>query len=167
MLTRQLGPEGPTISAIGLGAMLLSISGRPPEDQAIGTIHAALDHGVNFIDTADAYCQGDREFNHNEKLLAKALKGRTEQVTVATKVACRRPGGAWTVDAKPDYLKKAAHDCLAARGVDCLDLLQLHAPDSRVPFADSVGALAELRTAGKVRLVGLSNVTVEHIEEGA
>ena len=162
---RKLGPDGPTVSAVGLGGMLLSISGRPPEDQAIRTIHAALDAGINFIDTADAYCLDDGEFNHHERLIAKALTGRKESVLVATKCACRRPGGAWTVDARPEYMKEAAHKSLAALGVDCLDVLQLHAPDSRVPFADSVGALAELRSEGKVRWVGLSNVTVAQIDE--
>jgi aryl-alcohol dehydrogenase-like predicted oxidoreductase len=162
--TRTLGKDGPTLSPIGLGGMLLSISGRPPEDQAIRTIHAALDAGITLIDTADAYCLDDSDFNHNERLIAKALAGRRESVLVATKCACRRPGGAWTVDARPEYLMEAAHKSLAALGVDCLDLLQLHAPDARVPFADSVGALADLRQQGKVRFVGLSNVTVAQIE---
>lgn len=145
--------------------MLLSISGRPPEDQAVRTIYAALDAGIRLIDTADAYCLDESDFNHNERLIAKALSGSSERVVVATKCACRRPGGAWTVDARPEYLHEAAHKSLAALGVDCLDVLQLHAPDSRVPFADSVGALAELREQGKVRWVGLSNVTVSQIEQ--
>ena len=153
------------MSAIGLGGMLLSISGRPPEDQAIRVIHAALDAGVSLIDTADAYCIDENDFNHNERLIAKALSGRRESVVVATKCACRRPGGAWTVDARPEYLEEAAHKSLEALEVDCLDVLQLHAPDSRVPFADSVGALSKLREQGKVRWVGLSNVTVRQIEE--
>jgi aryl-alcohol dehydrogenase-like predicted oxidoreductase len=153
------------VSAIGLGAMLLSIGGRPPEDQAIRTIHAALDAGVLLIDTADAYCLDDSDFNHNERLIARALAGRSESVVVATKCACRRPGGAWTVDARPQYLKQAAERSLTALGVSAIDLLQLHAPDSRVPFADSVGALAELRQQGKVRWVGLSNVSAAQIEE--
>ena len=165
MQKRQLGPDGPAVSAVGLGGMLLSISGRPPEDQAVATIHAALDAGVTFIDTADAYCMDERDMNHNERLIASALAGRSETVVVATKCACRRPGGAWTVDARPEYLEEAAHASLAALGVEALDLLQLHAPDSHVPFADSVGALAKLREAGKVKLVGLSNVNVKQIEE--
>jgi aryl-alcohol dehydrogenase-like predicted oxidoreductase len=162
---RKLGPDGPTVSAVGFGGMLLSISGRPPEDQAIRTIYEALDAGVTFIDTADSYCLDESDFNHNERLIKKALSGRSESVIVATKCACRRPGGAWTVDARPEYLKEAAHKSLAALEVDCLDVLQLHAPDSRVPFADSVGALADLQREGKVRWVGLSNVNVAQIEE--
>lgn len=165
MRPRRIGADGPTVSGVGLGAMLLSISGRPPEDRAIATIHAALDEGVTFIDTADAYCLDDSEFNHNERLIARALKGRSEKVLVATKAACRRPGGAWTVDARPEYLIEAAHASLRALGVEAIDLLQLHAPDGRVPFADSVGALAELHRQGKVRFVGLSNVNVSHVEQ--
>ncbi len=165
MQQRQLGTDGPVVSAVGLGGMLLSISGRPPEDQATATIHAALEAGVTFIDTADAYCLDEREMNHNEELIARALAGRSEKVVVATKCACRRPGGAWTVDARPEYLEEAAHASLKALGVEALDLLQLHAPDSHVPFADSVGALAKLRDAGKVKLVGLSNVNVKQIDE--
>jgi aryl-alcohol dehydrogenase-like predicted oxidoreductase len=165
MKTRRLGVGGPAVSAIGLGGMLLSINGRPPRAQAVRTIHAALDAGVTIIDTADAYCLDDHEFHHNEELIAEALAGRSEHVTVATKCACRRPGGAWTVDARPEYLIEAAHASLKALGVDTIDVLQLHAPDSRVPFADSVEALAQLSEQGKVRWVGLSNVSVAQIEQ--
>lgn len=165
MKNRRLGPDGPEISAVGLGAMLLSISGRPPEDRAIDVIDAALDAGITFLDTADAYCIDDRDFNHNEGLIARALARRSEKVLVGTKCACKRPGGAWTVDARPEVLKAAAEASLKALGVECLDLLQLHAPGDRVPFAESVGALAELRAEGKVRYVGLSNVSAKEIEE--
>jgi aryl-alcohol dehydrogenase-like predicted oxidoreductase len=161
---RQLGADGPQVNPIGLGAMLLSIAGRPPEAQAIRVVHAAIDAGVTFIDTADAYCLDETDFNHNERLLAKALAHKSPSgIIVATKCACRRPGGAWTVDARPEYLTEAAHASLRALGVETLDLLQLHAPDSRVPFDDSVGALAELQRQGKVRHVGLSNVSVQEI----
>src|SRR5689334_174125 len=109
MIPRRLGAEGPEVSPIGLGAMLLSIGGRPPEAQAIRVVHAALDAGITFIDTADAYCLDESEFNHNERLLAKALAQKpTSGVIVATKCACRRPSGAWTVDARPEYLMEAA-----------------------------------------------------------
>lgn len=166
MTPRRLGVDGPDVSPIGLGAMLLSIAGRPPEAQAIRVVHAALDAGLTFIDTADAYCLDENDFNHNERLLAKALAQKSSAVvTVATKCACRRGGGAWTVDARPEYLTEAAHASLRALGVSTLDLLQLHAPDSRVPFDESVGALAELRRQGKVRHVGLSNVSVQEIAQ--
>src|SRR5690242_17800040 len=115
MTPRRLGVDGPEVSPIGLGAMLLSIGGRPPEAQAIRVVHAALDAGLTFIDTADAYCLDENDFNHNERLLAKALGQKpSASVTVATKCACRRPGGAWTVDARPEYLTEAAHASLRA-----------------------------------------------------
>ena len=165
MQVRKLGPDGPTVSCIGLGTMLLSISGRPPEDQGIRVIQAALDHGISLIDTADCYCYDHNDFHHNEKLVLKALKGRRDQVTIMTKVGCRRPGGAWTIDARPEYLTEAAHNCLKSLGVDTIDLLALNSPDSRVPFAESVGALARLKEQGKIRHVGLCNAQVSHIEE--
>lgn len=164
MKQRKLGADGPEVGAVGMGSMLLSISGRPPDDQARGTVQAALDAGVTLFDTADAYCMDETDFNHNERLLAKLL-ARRRDVVIATKCGCRRPGGAWTVDARPQRLKEAAHASLEALGTDTIDVLQLHAPDANVPFAESVGALKELRDAGKVQHVGLSNVTVKHIEE--
>ena len=164
MQTRRLGADGPEVSAIALGGMLLSITGRPPEDQGVAVIYAALENGVTLIDTADAYSTDERDFNHNEKLIAKALRRRRWTVQVATKVGCRRPGGAWTVDAHPDYLVQAAHRCLDALNVETIDVLQLHAPDVRVPFEDSVGALARLREQGKARHLGLCNVTIEQVE---
>lgn len=165
MQYRNLGADGPTISAIGLGGMLLSIQGRPPKDAAIETIHCALSKGITLIDTADAYCLDDSDFNHNENLIREALRGRTENVLVATKVGCVRPGGAWRVDARPDRLLSAAEASLKALNRNTIDLLQLHSPDSRVPFADSVGALRQLVDQGKVRYVGLSNVTAPQIAE--
>lgn len=165
MQSRKLGPDGPLVSCVGLGTMLLSISGRPPEDQGIRVIQAAVDHGINVIDTADCYCYDQNDFHHNEKLILKALKGRRDQVTVMTKVGCRRPGGAWTIDARPEYLTEAANNILQALGIETIDLLALNSPDSRVPFADSVGALARLKEQGKVRQVGLCNVQVNQIEE--
>ncbi len=165
MQSRKLGREGPTVSAVAFGGMLLSISGRPPEEQALRVLFTALDNGISLIDTADAYCLDEEtDFNHNERLIARALKQRRAQALVMTKVACRRPGGAWTVDARPEYLIEATHRCLKALGTETIDILQLHAPDSRVSFEDSVGALARLREQGKAAQIGLSNVGVEHIE---
>jgi aryl-alcohol dehydrogenase-like predicted oxidoreductase len=167
MKQRQLGPDGPQVSAIGLGGMYMSITGRPDEAQAIGAIHAALDAGVTFIDTADVYCLDDRDIGHNERLIARALVGRREGVTVATKGGLRRPNGAWTRDGSPEHLTEACEKSLIALGVDVIDLYQLHAPDSKVPFIESVGAIARLREAGKVRRVGLSNVDAQEIAEAA
>jgi aryl-alcohol dehydrogenase-like predicted oxidoreductase len=163
MNERQLGPDGPLVSAVGLGGMYMSVAGRPDEGQAIRTIHAALDAGITLIDTADVYCLDDGDIGHNERLIAKALAGRSERVVVATKGGLRRPNGAWTRDGRPERLIAACEASLRALGVAAIDLYQLHAPDSAVPFADSVGALALLREQGKVLRVGLSNVTAEQV----
>jgi aryl-alcohol dehydrogenase-like predicted oxidoreductase len=166
MKQRRLGPDGPMVSAIGLGGMYMSITGRPDEAQAIRTIHAAIDAGVTLIDTADVYCLDDADLGHNERLIAKALaeKGRAS-VLVATKGGLRRPKGAWTRDARPEHLAKACDASLAALGVETIELYQLHAPDPSVPFAESVGALERLRKAGKVKRIGLSNVSAAELAE--
>lgn len=153
------------VSAIGLGGMPMSISGRPQEATAIAVIHAAIEAGVTLIDTADCYCLDDGDIGHNERLISKALRGRREQVVVATKGGVERPGGAWTTNGRPEHLRSACERSLAALGVDIIDVYQLHAPCDEVKFADSVGALARLREEGKVRHVGLSNVSVGEIEE--
>jgi aryl-alcohol dehydrogenase-like predicted oxidoreductase len=159
MKERRLGPDGPRVSVVGLGCMYLSLDGRPEEAHAIHTIHAALDVGVTLLDTADVYCIDDDDIGHNERLIAKALVGRRERVVVASKGGLRRPRGEWTRDGRPEHLVAACEASLKALGVDAIDLYHLHEPDPAVPFADSVGALARLRAQGKVRLVGLSNVT--------
>ena len=163
MKQRRLGPDGPMVSAVGLGGMYMAITGRPEEAQAIRTIHAALDAGVTLIDTADVYCLDENDIGHNERLIAKALAGRGEQVTVATKGGLLRPRGAWTRDGRPEHLIAACEASLKALGVATIELYQLHAPDSDVPFVESVGALARLREQGKVRRVGLSNVSAEEL----
>ena len=150
---------------IGLGAMPLALEGRPDEAQGIRVIHAALDAGVNLIDTADAYCVGEDEVGHNERLIAKALKGRRDGVLVATKAGHIRPGGAWEVDGRPEHIRAACEASLKALDTDRIDLYQYHRPDPNVPYAETVGAFKELQDEGKVRWVGLSNCTVEQLEE--
>jgi aryl-alcohol dehydrogenase-like predicted oxidoreductase len=167
MNLRPLGPSGPLVSAVGLGGMYLSITGRPDEAAAVRTIHAALDAGVTFIDSADVYCLDENDIGHNERLIARALAGRPERVTVATKGGLRRPRGAWTRDARPEHLAAACEASLRALGVAAIDLYQLHAPDTAVPFADSIGALARLRDQGKILRVGLSNVSADELAEAA
>ncbi|MER5266592.1 aldo/keto reductase [Actinosynnema sp. NPDC002837] len=163
MLTRRIG--GVEVSAIGLGAMPMSLEGRPDRAQAIGTIRAALDKGVTLIDTADAYSADDRDFGHNEELIAEALKG-VNGVMVATKGGHTRvPGGGWEVDGRPEYLKAACEASLRRLGVDAIDLYQFHRPDPAVPTAESVGALAELLDAGKIKLAGVSNFNPAQIRE--
>jgi aryl-alcohol dehydrogenase-like predicted oxidoreductase len=150
---------------IGLGGMPLALDGRPDEAQGIRTIQAALDAGVTLIDTADAYCRGEDEVGHNERLIAKALKGRRDGVIVATKAGHIRPGGAWELDGRPEHIRAACEASLKALDTDRIDLYQFHRPDPNVPYAESVGAFKELQDEGKVRWVGLSNCTVEQLEE--
>jgi aryl-alcohol dehydrogenase-like predicted oxidoreductase len=145
--------------------MPMSLAGRPEEQRSIRTIHAAVDAGVDLIDTADAYCDDEDDFGHNERLIAKALKGRRDRVLVATKGGHIRPGGRWELDGRPEHLRNACEASLQRLGTDRIDLYQFHRPDPNVPFAESVGALRDLRDEGKVRLVGVSNVTVAQIEE--
>jgi aryl-alcohol dehydrogenase-like predicted oxidoreductase len=166
MQTRTIGRVA--VSAIGLGGMPMSIEGRPDEDRSIRTIHAALDAGVTLIDTADAYHVNAGETGHNERLIAKALAtypGDTSQVLVATKGGHLRPGdGSWTIDGSPEHLRAAVDASLKALGTDTIGLYQFHRPDPKVPYAESVGVLKELLDAGKIRLAGISNASVEQID---
>lgn len=164
MQTRALGDL--TVSAIGLGGMPLSVEGRPDEAQAVRTVHAALDAGVTLIDTADAYSIGADDVGHNEQLIAKALAtwGGSSDVLVATKGGhTRTPDGDWEVDGTPEHLRAACVASLRALGVDAIGLYQFHRPDPRVPYAESLGAIEELRAEGKVQLVGISNADPDQI----
>ncbi|HEX3233320.1 MAG TPA: aldo/keto reductase [Gemmatimonadales bacterium] len=166
MNLRPLGPDGPPVTAIGYGGMHLSIQDRPPEAQALAVLRVVLDAGVTLLDTADAYCLDQHDVGHNERLIARALRtwgGDRGTVQVATKGGIVRRNGAWESDARPAHLRAACDRSLRALEVEQIDLYQLHAPDPRVPFAESIGALEELRREGKVRRVGLSNVSVEQI----
>ncbi|MEU1012453.1 aldo/keto reductase [Streptomyces sp. NPDC005890] len=158
-----------TVSAIGLGAMPLSIEHRPDERRAIATIHAALDAGVTLIDTADSYHWHADEAGHNELLIARALArygGDTSGVLIATKGGRGRPGdGSWTVTGAPEHLKHAAEASAKRLGLDAIGLYQLHKPDPAVPWAESVGALRELLDAGTIRAAGISNVTTTQIRQ--
>jgi len=149
---------------IGLGGMPMSLAGRPPEERSISAIHAAIDAGVNLIDTADAYCIDGSEMGHNERLIARALRGRRDDVIVATKGGHTRPGGAWALDGRPEYLRQACEASLRALETDRIDLYQFHRPDPDVPYEESIGAFKELQDEGKVRWVGISNANVEQIE---
>jgi aryl-alcohol dehydrogenase-like predicted oxidoreductase len=166
MRTRKIGQI--SVGAIGLGGMPMSIEGRPDEERSIRTIHAALDAGVTLIDTADAYHLHAGETGHNERLIAKALAsyaGDASDVLVATKGGHLRPGdGSWTVDGSPAHLRAAAEASLKTLGVDAIGLYQFHRTDPKVPYAESVGALKELLDAGKIRMAGISNATIEQID---
>lgn len=161
MLSRRLGPWD--VSCIGLGAMPLSVEGRPEEAEAIAVIHAALDAGMTWIDTADVYCLDHRDIGHNERLIARAIRGRN--VLVATKGGLERPDGDWTCNGRAQHMQAACEASIRALGAERIALYQIHAPDDEVPWAETVGAVARLREQGKVEAVGLSNVTVEQIEE--
>ncbi len=148
--------------------MYLSITGRPSEDDAVRTLHAALDAGITLLDTADVYCFDQSDIGHNERIIARALREKPgAKVIVATKGGLERPGGAWTRNAKPAHLRAACEASLKALGRERIDLYQLHAPDPEVPYTDSVGELARLRVEGKIAHIGLSNVAVRHIQLAA
>lgn len=165
--TRKIG--GTAVSAVGLGAMLLSLSGRPDERQAVRTIHAALDAGVTLIDTADAYCMDGPEMGHNERLIAQAVRswrGDPDAVVIATKGGhYRSRDGAWLVNGRPEYLRRACEASLAALGFDTITLYQHHRPDPGVAYEDSIGALKGLQEEGKVRFIGIGNASVAQIRQ--
>ena len=163
---RQLANTSIEVYAVGLGAMPLSLDGRPDEVQALGVIDAFVDGGGNFIDSANVYCVDDSDVGHNEKLITKALSKleESDNIIVATKGGLRRPRGTWTVDASPEWLRQSCEKSLTDLDTDSIFLYQLHAPDADVPLTDSVGELARLKSEGKIQHIGLSNVTVEHVQ---
>jgi pyridoxine 4-dehydrogenase len=153
-----------TVKRLGFGAMRLcgpGIWGWPADrENALRVLRRALDLGVNFMDTADAYGP-----NVNEEQIAQALYPYPTDLVIATKGGSIRSGpGEWSRDGRPEHLEAACEGSLRRLKVDRIDLYQLHAVDPRVPFEDQVGALRELRDAGKIRLVGLSNVSLEQLE---
>jgi aryl-alcohol dehydrogenase-like predicted oxidoreductase len=157
---------GVDVFPIGLGEMPMSLAGRPDEERSIRTIHAALDAGATLIDTADVYAYDDRDIGHGERLVAKALKGRRDDVIVATKGGMTRARDrSWGNDGRPEHIRAACEASLRALETDRIDLYQFHRPDSNVPYAESLGAFKELQDEGKVRWVGISNATVTQIEE--
>lgn len=161
-MKREIGNTGVSVFPIGLGAMPLSIRDRPDEDAAIRVLHAAWEAGIQLVDTANVYCLDDSDIGHNERLIRKALEQRpSSDVYVATKGGLRRPRGGWETDGRPEHLKRSCEKSLEDLGTDTIFLYQLHDPDPRVPFEDSIGALVELREEGKVRHIGVSNVTLE------
>lgn len=165
MQQRRIGNR--QVGAIGLGAMPMSIEGRPDERRSVATIHAALDAGVTLIDTADAYHLHADEVGHNETLIARALSsygGDTSHVLVATKGGHLRPGdGSWTLDGSPAHLRQACQASLKRLGVDAIGLYQFHRPDPAVPYEDSVGAVRDLLDEGLIQMAGISNANPDRI----
>ena len=153
-----------TVNRLGFGAMRLTGEGiwGPPRDRAasIAVLRRAVELGVNFIDTADSYGP-----NVSEELIAEALAPYPKDLVIATKGGWNRPGpNQWTHDASPAHLREAVEGSLKRLRLDRIDVYQLHVPDPVVPFDASIETLANMQSEGKIRLVGLSNVTVEHIE---
>jgi len=168
METKQLGNTDITISAIGLGAMPMSLSSRPPESQAIAVIHRALELGVTLIDTADSYCQDESDKHHNERLIHKALQqyqGDTRHVTVATKGGLMRPNGSWTRNGNPDHLRETIRVSFEALGGSKpIDVWQYHAPDPNYTIEEALAPAKEAVNEGLIRFVGVSNFSVEQIK---
>ncbi|MEO7157762.1 MAG: aldo/keto reductase [Vicinamibacterales bacterium] len=161
MEQRALGPTGLTVSAEGLGCMGMSeFYGSGDEAASIATIRRAIDLGVTFLDTADMYGP-----HTNERLIGQAVAGRRDQVTIATKFGnMRAADGAFLgVNGKPDYVKSACEGSLQRLGVDTIDLYYQHRVDATVPIEETVGAMAELVTAGKVRYIGLSEAGAQTV----
>jgi aryl-alcohol dehydrogenase-like predicted oxidoreductase len=166
VIARQLGREGPPVGAIALGCMGMSEFYAPvAEGDAIAAIHRALDLGMTLVDTSDMYGRGE-----NERLVGRALRGRREQAVLATKTGLLRRADdpQWRgVDGHPAYVRAACDASLARLGVDYVDLYYLHRVDPQVPLEETVGALAELVAAGKVRRIGLSETTPEQLARAA
>jgi pyridoxine 4-dehydrogenase len=161
--TLTLGNEL-TVNRLGFGAMRLTGDGvwGPPKDRAgaIAVLRRAVELGVNFMDTADSYGP-----NVSEELIAEALAPYPKDLVIATKGGWNRPGpNQWTHDASPAHLREAVEGSLRRLRLDRIDLYQLHTPDPVVPLDASIETLANMQSEGKIRLIGLSNVTVEHIE---
>ena len=160
MEKRRLGTQGLEVSALGLGCMGMSeFYGTTDEGEAIATIHRALELGVDFLDTADMYGRGA-----NEKLVGKAIRDRRDRVVLATKFGnVRNDDGSREVRGDPEYVRQACDASLRRLGLDHVDLYYQHRVDFRVPIEETVGAMAELVRAGKVRHLGLSEASPETI----
>ncbi|MBX9345752.1 aldo/keto reductase [Chromobacterium vaccinii] len=166
MQKRTLGRNGPQVSALGLGCMGMSAFYGPRDDaESLATLDAALDLGVNFLDTADMYGP-----HSNERLLARLLARRRGEVVLATKFGIvldpdnpARRG----VNGHPDYVRSSCEGSLKRLGVDCIDLYYLHRVDPLVPIEETVGAMAELVQAGKVRYLGLSEASADTLRRAA
>jgi aryl-alcohol dehydrogenase-like predicted oxidoreductase len=165
MEVRQLGRVGPTVSAIGLGCMPMSGTyGNTTDADGIATIHRALDLGITLLDTADVYGNG-----HNEQLVGQAIRGRRDEVVLATKFgnvrdSQGRPAG---ISGRPKYVREACDASLARLGVDTIDLYQQHRVDPDTPIEETVGAMAELVQEGKVRYLGLSEALTPDLRRAA
>jgi aryl-alcohol dehydrogenase-like predicted oxidoreductase len=162
---------GRQVSAIGLGAMPLSMNNdkeTPSHEDAIATVHAALDAGITFIDTADVYAPAWNEIGHNERIVGEAVStwgGDTTDVLIATKGGITRSDGeVWGRDGNASYLRHAVEKSLENLGVDVIDLYQYHRPDRWLVYGEVMATLATLQQEGLIRAIGISNASVEEIE---
>jgi aryl-alcohol dehydrogenase-like predicted oxidoreductase len=163
MNRRTLGNGGPQVSALGLGCMGMSeFYGQGDEKESMAVIHRALDLGMNFLDTADTYGLGK-----NEELVGRAIKDRRDEVVLATKFGLKREDGTRTVENSPEYIRAACDASLQRLGVDHIDLYYMHRRNPDVPIEESVGTMAELVEQGKVRHLGLSEVSAETLRKAA
>ena len=159
---RQLGRNGPSVSAVGLGCMPLSGTyGEADDAQSIALIHHAIDVGINHLDSSDMYGWG-----HNEDLVGAALKGRRDNVVLATKFGqIKTDGGGNGVNGRPEYVREACAASLKRLGVDVIDLYYQHRVDPDVAVEETVGAMAELVKTGKVRFLGLSEASPDRVRK--
>lgn len=160
---RKLGHSGLEVSRIGLGCMGMSeFYGAHDDAESLDTLLKAIDSGVNFFDTADMYGKG-----HNETLLGTAIKLYRDDVVIATKFGIVRDGGDRRIDGRPEYVKTACDASLQRLKIETIDLYYQHRPDPETPIEETVGAMAELITAGKVRHLGLSEASPEELRRAA
>ena len=169
MHTRTLGPF--TVSAIGFGGMPLSMNNDkavPSESEAIATVHAALDAGITFIDTADIYAPAWNEMGHNEALIARAVAswgGNSDDILIATKGGITRgEGETWGRDGSLPYLRSAVENSLRNLNTDSIGLYHYHRPDRWLVYGDVMQSLATLKSEGKIQSIGISNASIEEIE---
>jgi aryl-alcohol dehydrogenase-like predicted oxidoreductase len=161
--TLMLGWQGLIVSTLGLGCMSISQSYGPADEQeSIATIHRAIELGTFFLDTANVYGNG-----HNERLVGRAIADRRDKVILATKFGLRQDDGSLDIDGRPTYVKSSCDASLARLGVEYIDLYYQHRVDPAVPIEDTVGAMAELVQAGKVRYLGLSEASIDSLKRAA
>jgi aryl-alcohol dehydrogenase-like predicted oxidoreductase len=160
MRMQRLGSNGPQVSALGLGCGRMSLQRPRQDEESIATLEAALDAGINFLDTGDFYGMG-----HNESLVGRAIKGRRDQAFLSVKFGMMMsPSGAFLgLDGRPNSVKNFASYSLQRLGVEVIDLYQPGRPDPTVPYEDTIGAVADLIKEGKVRYLGVSEIGADNL----